>query len=45
MTSSEFIDLGGLAMAKKFNSACRLECWKHYDDIVDACILKLVEMA
>lgn len=45
MTSSKFIHLGGLGMAKKFNSACRLECWKHYDDITNAYILELVEMA
>ncbi len=32
-------------MARKFNSACKLECWRHYGDIVDAYKLQLVEMA
>ncbi len=32
-------------MTRKFNSACRLECWKHYGDIVDTYKLHLVEMA
>ncbi len=39
MTSNEFIELGRLETARKFNSACKLECWRHYGDVVDAYIL------
>jgi hypothetical protein len=45
MTSNEFIQLGRLEMARKFNSACKLKCWRHYGDIANAYKLQLVEMA
>jgi len=45
MISNEFIRLGGLEMARNFNNACRLECWKRYGDIIDEYKLQLVEMA
>jgi hypothetical protein len=32
-------------MARKSNNVCRLECWKHYGDIIDEYKLQLVEMA